>query len=320
MTTQPASEIKEDSSPSPTDLDDGEENSKKRPNPSGEDETEKLAARREANRVHALKSRQRSKALLQELQRTVELLNGEKSEMERENAVLRAQVEVLQQQNLALTQSQRMLLVRAGGQHFAHGSAMAGPTAASFVGPAAALGQALGCFGFPGFAPAATPISLPGALQHALAPMSGLLQQQQQNLQQQQQATLDASAFVGQTPASAAQSALAQATLNLQAAAQQLAASAPSATQAPSAAPAAVTAQQSQAASNASGAQQCSSEVAVAQTAASGLPQPNSTPQQLHQPAQTPQSVAETSGGTSGVVSTATTAANNGPAGGPYSI
>lgn len=89
--------------------------SRKRPNPvSSEEEAEKLAARREANRIHAFKSRQRSKALLQELQRTVELLTGEKSELERENAVLRAQVDVLQQQNLALTQSQRMLLIRAG--------------------------------------------------------------------------------------------------------------------------------------------------------------------------------------------------------------
>lgn len=87
-----------------------------------EDDTEKLAARREANRVHALKSRQRSKALLQELQRTVTQLSGEKSELERENAVLRAQIDVLQQQNIALTQSQRMLLMRAG--HLGPGAGM----------------------------------------------------------------------------------------------------------------------------------------------------------------------------------------------------
>ena len=90
-----------------------EVNSKKRPMTEDSD-AEKLAARREANRIHALKSRQRSKALLQELQRTVTQLSGEKAELERENAVMRAQIDVLQQQNLALTQSQRMLLMRAG--------------------------------------------------------------------------------------------------------------------------------------------------------------------------------------------------------------
>ena len=89
-------------------------NPKKRPISDNDSDAEKLAARREANRIHALKSRQRSKALLQELQRTVTQLSGEKAELERENAVMRAQIEVLQQQNLALTQSQRMLLMRAG--------------------------------------------------------------------------------------------------------------------------------------------------------------------------------------------------------------
>jgi hypothetical protein len=88
-------------------------NSKKRPVPDDSD-SEKLAARREANRIHALKSRQRSKALMQELQRTVSHLSGEKADLERQNAVLRAQIEVLQQQNIALTQSQRMLLMRTG--------------------------------------------------------------------------------------------------------------------------------------------------------------------------------------------------------------
>lgn len=90
-----------------------EVNSKKRPM-SDDNDAGKLAARREANRIHALKSRQRSKALLQELQRTVTQLSGDKAELERENAVMRAQIDVLQQQNIALTQSQRMLLMRAG--------------------------------------------------------------------------------------------------------------------------------------------------------------------------------------------------------------
>ena len=99
-----------------------EVNLKKRPMTEDSD-AEKLAARREANRIHALKSRQRSKALLQELQRTVTQLSGEKAELERENAVMRAQIEVLQQQNLALTQSQRMLLMRSGQLGGAPGAA-----------------------------------------------------------------------------------------------------------------------------------------------------------------------------------------------------
>ena len=158
MTSQPA--LSPEAPPSPTELDDGGgENPKKRPNPSssgdGDDETEKLAARREANRVHAFKSRQRSKALLQELQRAVELLSGDKSELERENAVLRAQVDVLQQQNLALTQSQRMLLIRAGQPSFTTG-------AAALAGSAAALGT-LGAFGLP------TQAYPPGTFAHATA-------------------------------------------------------------------------------------------------------------------------------------------------------
>ena len=62
-----------------------------------DDDAKKLQARREANRMHAFKSRQRSKMLLAELQSTVEQLSTDKAELERHNAVLRAQVEVLQQ-------------------------------------------------------------------------------------------------------------------------------------------------------------------------------------------------------------------------------
>lgn len=90
---------------------------KKRPATSSleEDTDEKRQARREANRMHAFKSRQRSKMLLQELQQTVDGLSKDKSELERQNAVLRAQVEVLQQQNAGLMQNQQMLLTRVGG-------------------------------------------------------------------------------------------------------------------------------------------------------------------------------------------------------------
>lgn len=106
----------------PQDVETNRTNSLKRPAPqTQEDEAERIAARREANRIHALKSRQRSKAQLQDLQRKVEELSGEKSELERENAVLRAQVEVLQQQNLALTQAQRVMLFQANQGNVAPG-------------------------------------------------------------------------------------------------------------------------------------------------------------------------------------------------------
>jgi hypothetical protein len=74
----------------------------------------RIAARREANRMHALKSRQRSKALLGELQSTVATLNQEKAELERQNAVLRAQVDVLTQQNRALMSAQQQPLFAGG--------------------------------------------------------------------------------------------------------------------------------------------------------------------------------------------------------------
>lgn len=75
-------------------------------------EEKKLQARREANRMHAFKSRQRSKMLLAELQSTVEQLSSEKQELERHNAVLRAQVEVLHQQNLTLLQNQQQMILQ----------------------------------------------------------------------------------------------------------------------------------------------------------------------------------------------------------------
>lgn len=95
------------------------QDSKKRPAPdhqeTEEDEDKKLQARREANRLHAFKSRQRSKMLLQELQQTVEQLTRDKTELERHNAVLRAQVEVLQSQNASLMQNQQIMMRGGGG-------------------------------------------------------------------------------------------------------------------------------------------------------------------------------------------------------------
>jgi hypothetical protein len=65
----------------------------------------KVQARREANRLHAFKSRQRTKNLLVELQQTVTKISQEKSELERKNAALTAQVDILQQQYLTLLQN-----------------------------------------------------------------------------------------------------------------------------------------------------------------------------------------------------------------------
>jgi hypothetical protein len=76
----------------------------------------KLRARREANRIHAFKSRQRNKLLLQELQQTVAKLNQEKAGLERRNEVLTAQVEVLQKQNLVLLNNQQPALAFAALQ------------------------------------------------------------------------------------------------------------------------------------------------------------------------------------------------------------
>jgi len=80
--------------------------------PNSSDDYKKMQARRDANRVHASKSRQRSKLLFTDLQATVQQFSRDKSELERHNAVLRAQVEVLQQQNFALMQNQQQMLLQ----------------------------------------------------------------------------------------------------------------------------------------------------------------------------------------------------------------
>jgi hypothetical protein len=77
-----------------------------------ENDSFKIKSRREANRLHALKSRQRSKQLLSDLQTTVGQLKSDKQDLERQNSVLLAQVDVLQQQNYKLLQGQQMLLAQ----------------------------------------------------------------------------------------------------------------------------------------------------------------------------------------------------------------
>ena len=174
-----------------------EMNPKKRPLPDDSD-AEKLAARREANRIHALKSRQRSKALLQELQRTVTQLSGEKAELERENAVMRAQIDVLQQQNIALTQSQRMLLMRAGQLGGAPGAAAMNPFAAGLFG----LSQAAS---MPSAAPTTTAANTPGTASNASgAPSSGAPSGENGGVDQAAVAAAAAAMIQGQAAATAA--------------------------------------------------------------------------------------------------------------------
>ena len=96
-----------------SDDDHADSNNKKRPAAPEPDHR-----RREANRLHALKSRQRSKQLLTDLQASVDQLQKDKVDLERQNTVLRAQVDVLKQQNAMLVQSQFLAASRgsvAGG-------------------------------------------------------------------------------------------------------------------------------------------------------------------------------------------------------------
>jgi hypothetical protein len=121
-----------------------------------ESDRKKLQQRREANRVHAFKSRQRSKHLLSELQTTVNELAKDKSELERHNAVLRAQVEVLQQQNLSLLQNQQQMMLQQKGSpqipqslagHSAGFNFASNPFMAAAAAAAAASGMGSSPFG-----------------------------------------------------------------------------------------------------------------------------------------------------------------------------
>jgi hypothetical protein len=147
----------------------------------GGDHDAKLLARREANRMHALKSRQRSKLLLSELQQTVAQLTNDKGALERQNAVLRAQVEVLQQQNRALLQSQQHLMMMP--QPSANAVVSATQPGAPALNNAGAVMSLAGLMGL-----------LQGAVGGAVAqsmppPQSAPQLQLQQQQQQQQQAS-----------------------------------------------------------------------------------------------------------------------------------
>jgi hypothetical protein len=126
----------------PTEGPSNDESKKRKSTDTDAAEDEKVRARREANRLHAFKSRQRSKMLMTELQKTVQELQMQKGELERQNAVLQAQVQVLQQQNAALLQNQQVLLAQQqqGAQQQDHqqqeSSTAAGPSQATGDVPA----------------------------------------------------------------------------------------------------------------------------------------------------------------------------------------
>ena len=72
-----------------------------------EEEAKALEQRRAYNRKCAAKARKRSKDLIVTLQAQVEELTKEKSELQRNNEVMRAQMDLLEQQNRTLLMSQR---------------------------------------------------------------------------------------------------------------------------------------------------------------------------------------------------------------------
>jgi hypothetical protein len=72
-----------------------------------EDEKVKLEQRRAYNRACAAKARKRSKDLISTLQKQVEDLTRDKAQLERTNDVMRAQLELLEQQNRTLMSTQR---------------------------------------------------------------------------------------------------------------------------------------------------------------------------------------------------------------------
>jgi hypothetical protein len=80
--------------------------------PEDTEDAARLDTRRAANRLHAFKSRQRSKNLALELQQQVEELQKDMTELERTNAVLGGKIEVLMMENQQLLFNQQMMSQR----------------------------------------------------------------------------------------------------------------------------------------------------------------------------------------------------------------
>ena len=119
-----------------------------------EEDARKLVARRAYNRKCAAKARKRSKDLIVSLQAQVQQLTAEKSALERSSEVMRAKLELLEQQNRVLMMNQQPVM---------HGQM-------AQVGHPAFLQQTMNSTGYAANIP----------LQNSLQPQPGSLQSQQQ--------------------------------------------------------------------------------------------------------------------------------------------
>ena len=79
-----------------------------------EEEAARVEFRRAANRLHACKSRQRSKNFRSELKLEISQLKQEKEELERANAVLSGKIEILMSENQQLGLNHQMLVQQRG--------------------------------------------------------------------------------------------------------------------------------------------------------------------------------------------------------------
>jgi FtsZ-binding cell division protein ZapB len=80
-----------------------------------EDEARRLAQRRAYNRQCAAKARKRSKDLIATLQKQVDELSKDKASLERQAEVMKAQLQLLEQQNRTLMMNQRSNSNQMGG-------------------------------------------------------------------------------------------------------------------------------------------------------------------------------------------------------------
>jgi hypothetical protein len=79
-----------------------------------EEEAARVEFRRAANRLHACKSRQRSKNFRSELKLEISQLKLDKEELERANAVLSGKIEILMSENQQLGLNHQMLVQQRG--------------------------------------------------------------------------------------------------------------------------------------------------------------------------------------------------------------
>jgi hypothetical protein len=87
-----------------------------------EEEAARVEFRRAANRLHACKSRQRSKNFRSELKLEISQLKQDKEELERANAVLSGKIEILMSENQQLGLNHQMLVQQRGSAQSTVGS------------------------------------------------------------------------------------------------------------------------------------------------------------------------------------------------------